>query len=205
MKNLPLILSIIALAASGFLFFNNSNSGKGAGQVDAQSAGKIAYVNMDSLQTQYTFYVETQADIAKKQQEKTADIQQRRQKLAVKDENFRKQYGAGLLSANEAKLKQQNLEKELVEYQQYEKSVQDGLISYSQEKQSELFDKINGFLKEYNEKKGYSYIFQHGLGSIFLVTDETHDITGDVIAGLNEAYKKEKEAANGGGEEKAAE
>ncbi|MGB0522297.1 MAG: OmpH family outer membrane protein [Flammeovirgaceae bacterium] len=192
MKNLPLILSIIALAASGFLLVNDFSGDKGADQVDVQTAGKIAFVNMDSLQTQYTYYIEAKADLNKREQNAKTDLQKRAQELLVKEESFRKQYNAGLLSANEAKLKQQKLQEAGANYQQYERSVQEGLLSYSQEKNVELNKKINEFLEEYNKSKGYSYIFSHGIGSPMLITDKAHDITQDVVVGLNAAYEKEK-------------
>lgn len=191
MKNLPLILSIIALAASGFLFVNDFSGEKGT-QVDAQSAGKIAFVNMDSLQQQYDFYIDLKAEFSAKEKNAERDLQKRIQNYAVKEEKFVKQYKAGLLSANEAQKKQQDLQAEAAKLQEYKRSVEEGLISITQEKNEELFNKVTDFLKEYNKEKGYSYIFRHGIGSPLLITDEAHNITDAVIKGLNEAYKSEK-------------
>ena len=50
-------------------------------------------------------------------------------------------------------------------------------------------DKIEGFLKEYNASKGYSYIVAHEPG-LFYFRDTTYNITKDVIKGLNELHQK---------------
>lgn len=192
MKNLSLILSILALAASGFLFVNDFSGDKGSATVDAQTAGKIAYVNIDSLQARYDFYKDIRAELEAQTKEAELSLQQRYQTYASKEDSYIKQAKAGLLSANKANEKKAELQKMAADVQEYEQSVRAGLASSQRDKNNELIEKITGFLKEYNKEKGYSYIFQHGAATTLLLVDEAQNITYDVVEGLNAAYAKEK-------------
>jgi len=51
--------------------------------------------------------------------------------------------------------------------------------------------KIEDYLKEYNKDKGYSYIFS-GSPDLMYFKDTVYNITGDMLKGLNEMYKKKK-------------
>ena len=51
-----------------------------------------------------------------------------------------------------------------------------------------LHDSIANYLKAYNKDKKYSIIFSKS-GDNLLYADKAYDITNDVIAGLNKAYK----------------
>ena len=52
-----------------------------------------------------------------------------------------------------------------------------------------LRDSIQHFLAIYNKDKKYSLILSKA-GDNILYADKTHDITNEVIAGLNKAYKQ---------------
>jgi outer membrane protein len=56
----------------------------------------------------------------------------------------------------------------------------------------DISKRIEEYLKEYNTAKGYAYIFSHSAGDFIYYKDSLHNITADLIKGLNEAHKKEK-------------
>jgi outer membrane protein len=56
-------------------------------------------------------------------------------------------------------------------------------------KMKDVKNKIEEYLKTYNNEKGYSYIFAYEPG-LFYYRDTMYDITNDVIKGLNDIYKK---------------
>ncbi|MES2847603.1 MAG: OmpH family outer membrane protein, partial [Bacteroidota bacterium] len=50
---------------------------------------------------------------------------------------------------------------------------------------------LRKFLDEFNNDRRYSYIFATGTGLEYMIyKDSTHNITPDVIKGLNEYFKK---------------
>lgn len=58
-------------------------------------------------------------------------------------------------------------------------------------RQTEIKNKIEEFLREYNKKKNYSYIISYEQG-LFYYRDSAYNITADVVKGLNQFYKKDK-------------
>ncbi|MDQ3278599.1 MAG: OmpH family outer membrane protein, partial [Bacteroidota bacterium] len=56
-------------------------------------------------------------------------------------------------------------------------------------KMQDVKAKVEEYLKEYNKDKGYSYILAYEPGFIFY-RDSALNITADLIAGLNQKYKK---------------
>ena len=60
-----------------------------------------------------------------------------------------------------------------------------------------LMDNINDFIKKYAEQNGYAFIFSYSKNAAvsggLMYGKDALDITLDVVKGLNEAYKPEKE------------
>ena len=143
------ILSSVAIAAVAALSLASCN--KSQPQVEAKSESKapadlkIAYVEVDSIMTQYTFAKEYAAVLEKKGQNIQATIAQKGQQLQAAAANFQQKI-------------QQN--------------------AYTRE-QAEA---------QYNKDKKYSIIFSKS-GDNLLYADKAYDITNEVIAGLNKAYK----------------
>ena len=141
------ILSSVAIAAVAALSLASCN--KSQPQVEAKSESKapadlkIAYVEVDSIMTQYTFAKEYAAVLEKKGQNIQATIAQKGQQLQAAAANFQQKI-------------QQN--------------------AYTREQ------------AEYNKDKKYSIIFSKS-GDNLLYADKAYDITNEVIAGLNKAYK----------------
>ena len=61
----------------------------------------------------------------------------------------------------------------------------------SLKKLQDVKKKIEDYLKDYNKDKGYSYIFA-GSPDLIYYKDTVYNITGDMLKGLNELYKKKK-------------
>jgi outer membrane protein len=58
-------------------------------------------------------------------------------------------------------------------------------------KMKDVKTKIEDFLKDYNQQKGFTYIFAYEPG-LFYYRDTALNITNDVIRGLNDQYTKKK-------------
>ena len=56
-------------------------------------------------------------------------------------------------------------------------------------RQTEIKNKIEDFLKDYNKTRKYSYIISYEQG-LFYFRDSAYNITVDVVKGLNQFYKK---------------
>ena len=170
------ILSSVAIAAVAALSLASCN--KSQPQVEAKSESKapaelkIAYVEVDSIMTQYTFAKEYSSILEKKGQNIQATIAQKGQQLQAAAANF-----------------QQKIQQNAYTREQAE-AIQAGL-------QKQNNDRIANYLARYNKDKKYSIIFSKS-GDNLLYADKAYDITKEVISGLNKAYKgklKKEEAA----------
>ena len=66
------------------------------------------------------------------------------------------------------------------------------LSEETQKINKEINDSVSSFLKRYNKKKNYTYIFGYTPGLVILYANEKNDITKEVLVGLNEEYKNWK-------------
>ena len=149
---------------------------------------KIAYVEVDSIMTQYQYCKDYTAILTKKGQNIESTIQSKSQALQTAANNFQQKIQQNAYTREQAQAIQANLQKQNVDLQ----SLQQRLAAEFQEEQDKynkaLHDSINNFLKKYNKDKQYSIIFSKS-GDNLLYADKAYDVTKDVIAGLNKSYK----------------
>lgn len=197
MKNASLVLNGILLVAVIVLYVLFFNEKKGAtvplkGQVvnTAVPGGgtRIAYFDMDSLEKGYNKIVDVRTRL--KNQE---------QNIGNELATLKKTY-MGRVSALQQKaqqMSQQEGEAAQAEINQMQQSLQQKEAALTQSYQDEQFKTmqdinktIEEYLKTYNQQKGYTFIFSHQPGDFIYYKDSVYNITGDLLSGLNSAYKK---------------
>lgn len=193
MKNIQSIAIAVLAVLVGILFFKqfSGNSGSGSGSVASDSARtlKIAYVDLDSIQEKYEFYKAKMAEFEKKKETADRQLNGSFQRIEGERAAFAQRGNAITQAEYEAfqrdyTRKMQNLEeqKRLMEGQIQEEGIRT---------MEDLRKRINDFLAEFNKKQGYSYIFSHSSAmNVMFYKDTTYNITNEVVAGLNEAYRK---------------
>ena len=176
------ILSSVAIAAVAALSLASCN--KSQPQVEAKSESKapaelkIAYVEVDSIMTQYTFAKEYAALLEKKGQNIQATIAQKGQQLQAAAANFQQK-----IQAIQAGLQKQNND-----LQGLQQRLSNEFAAEQNKYNKALHDSIANYLAQYNKDKKYSIIFSKS-GDNLLYADKAYDITSEVITGLNKAYK----------------
>jgi outer membrane protein len=206
-KNTSLVLNVILLIAVGVLYYLHFSSGKTSSGPDAVSdsasavkpvvllpkeikASKIAYVNTDVLNEKYQ-YVKDISDVAKSNLEalemsykkKATDLQSRY-------EEFQQKASQGLLSENQTREAQQELEKRKEELDMMENKQQQ-LMNQLQVENEKVQKAIMAYIREYNKSSQYNYVLAYSdkmIGSVLLANDSL-DITNDIVEGLNAQYK----------------
>lgn len=200
MKNILLVFNIILLILVGILFFKvfaSPEKGKNAvtapAPADSATAeatgGKIAYIDLDSLQNKYEYYKKIKGEFEKKQNSANNEItsmQQRFQKRAGELQNK-----AATMTPQEQENAMQEMNKMQNDLQNKKMNIDNDLFEYNNKMKEDILSRIQDFLKDYNGDGRYSYIFSYEPGFMFY-KDSTLDITGDVIDGLNKRYKEEK-------------
>ena len=200
MKNLSLILSIVALIACGVLFYLHFKTGKtGTPQIittksggDSLSGGGISlvYVNIDSLMAKYEHVKKIKSELEQKR--KSSEGQ-----FAAKADAFEKEYRQYQEKGPSMTQEQaQQTEALLTQKQQTLVQMKEELsqkLSENELKENQIIQKnISEFLHKYNETHNYTFILATGNGGSILLGDENLDITNEVVDGLNKEYKQIK-------------
>ena len=198
------IFSALAIAAM-MVSCNNASS-----KMDEQttttgnttSGLKIAYVEVDSLMTQYDFAKDYSVTLQKKSNNARNTLTQKGNALQAAVNNFQQKIqNNGFQSREQAAGVQAALERQQRDLQELQARLENELASETAKFNEALRDSLQNFLKAYNKDKNYDLILSKA-GDNILYAGKKFDITQDVINGLNKRYKP---AAKPAAEEKKEE
>ncbi len=154
--------------------------------------GEIAFVDVDSLATQYEFCKDGQKELESKQNAYSSQLNSKAQALQNAMADFQnKLQNGGFTSQQQAQAAQTKLQKQQEQIQQFQTKINNDMNAATLKYQQVLRDSLNNFLNEYNKDGRYKMILSKS-GDNILYADKALDITNDVVAGLNKRYKKSK-------------
>ena len=187
------ILSSVAFAAVAALALVSCNKSQPQAEAKSESKApaelKIAYVEVDSIMTQYTFAKEYSALLEKKGQNIQATIAQKGQALQAAAANFQQKIQQNAFTSREqAESQQAAIQRDQANLQSLQQRLSNEFAAEQEKYNNALHDSIAHYLAAYNKDKKYSIIFSKS-GDNLLYADKAYDITKEVIAGLNKAYK----------------
>ena len=159
---------------------------QGSEQVGGQ---KIAYVEVDSISSQYQF----SKDIEKLLNAKNANISKtlsaKQQALQQAYNNFMQNARANKYTQEQAQQLQAGIQQQANEGQELEQRLKNEFAQEQAKYQKAFNDSVEHFIQAYNKDKKYSYILMKGgMVNTILYADKAYDITNDVVKGLNKAY-----------------
>lgn len=183
-------IALAVVAAVSFTSCNQSPKAEDeAPKSQAPSNLKIAYVEVDSLMTQYEYCKEYSLILEKKSQNIQSTLQQKGQALQAAATNFQQKLQQNAYTREQAEQIQMGLQKQNADLE----ALQQRLSAEFQEETAKfndaLHDSLQHFIDKYNKDKKYTMILSKS-GDNILYADKSADITSDIIAGLNKAYKK---------------
>ncbi|MBR2254048.1 MAG: OmpH family outer membrane protein [Prevotella sp.] len=183
-------IALAVVAAVSFTSCNQSPKAEDeAPKSQAPSNLKIAYVEVDSLMTQYEYCKEYSLILEKKSQNIQSTLQQKGQALQAAANNFQQKLQQNAYTREQAEQIQMGLQKQNADLE----ALQQRLSAEFQEETAKfndaLHDSLQHFIAKYNKDKKYTMILSKS-GDNILYADKSADITSDIIAGLNKAYKK---------------
>ena len=185
---------IMAAAAVVALASCNNASPKMDEQPAAEStdAGglKIAFVEVDSLMTQYEFCKEKSLDLQKKSNNARNTLNQKGQQLQNAAANFQqKLQNNGFTSREQAESQQAAIQRQQQSLQELQARLENELANETAKFNEALRDSLTNFLEAYNKDKKFDLILTKQ-GDNILYAAKRFDITNDIINGLNKRYKK---------------
>ena len=153
------------------------------------SGMKIAYVEVDSLMTQYDFAKDYSVTLQKKSNNARNTLTQKGNQLQAAVNNFQQKLQSnGFQSREQAQSVQAAIERQQRDLQELQARLEGELANETQKFNEALRDSLNNFLNSYNKDKQYDIILSKA-GDNILYADRKYDITKDVINGLNKRYK----------------
>jgi len=193
MKNVSIVLNVILVVAVAFLFYLQFSDKTEIKEVSSDGnlpvafdEVSIAYVNSDSLLSNYKLTEEIANKLAEKQGKFEREYQSRAEGLQNEISDF--QRTAANLTVAQGKALEENLMKKQQNLMRYQESLSTQLRQEEAKLNEELYDNVSKFLKEYGKENDLQLVLTYSRGSGVLYANEGLDISTQVISGLNEAY-----------------
>jgi outer membrane protein len=199
MKNLSWIINGVLAIAIGVLFFLhfrdcksvNPKSGSSASISNGAPGGTIAYVDLDSLETNYLFYKDKKASFEKEQKNLEATFTSGMESL--QREAYQFQQKAQTMTQSEGEAAQQALmEKKSKLEQQRDNGAQMLQNEMTQFINIEVYGKIDSVLQDYTKEHKLAYVLTYQRGGAILYRDKGLDITSDLVGLLNKLNPPKK-------------
>ena len=188
------IFSALAVAAM-MASCNNASPKMDDQPATASSEGlKIAYVEVDSLMTQYDFAKDYSVTLQKKSNNARNTLTQKGNALQAAMNNFQQKINNnGFQSREQAASVQNAIQRQQNDLQELQARLENELATETAKFNEALRDSLQNFLKDYNADKKFDLILSKAGDNILLGASRL-DITQDVINGLNKRYKPAKKS-----------
>ena len=192
------IFSALAIAAM-MVSCNNA-----APKMDEQPASadtsvsgmKIAYVEVDSLMTQYNFAKDYSVTLERKSNNARNTLTQKGNALQAAVNNFQQKLNNnGFQSREQAASVQAAIQRQQNDLQTLQARLETELANETAKFNEALRDSLQNFLLAYNKDKKYDLILSKA-GDNILYAETKYDITQDIINGLNKRYKPSAKKAD---------
>ncbi len=187
-------ISSVAMVALMSLFVTSCNKQapkvdeKPAAATTADTSMKIAYIEVDSIMSQYKFCKDYTLILDKKSQNIQNTINSKGRSLQNAVAKFQQDIQNNKYTQQQAEAVQAGLQKQDADLRELQQRLGNEFQAETEKFNKALRDSIQHYLAVYNKDKKYSLILSKA-GDNILYADKAYDITNEVIAGLNKAYK----------------
>ena len=182
------VIILFVFQFSGNKKSSDSNSVISGGGTTSEEIMPMAYIDVDSLMSNYTYSIDLSEQLAKRVENSRANLTERYRKLQSEVNDFqRKVQTNAFLSRERAEAEEQRLMKKQGELENLEAQMSQELGEENMRVGEELRNTIISQLNEFNKSKGYHIIYGKKNDNI-LYADEAYNITAEVIDYLNKSH-----------------
>ncbi|WP_153796135.1 OmpH family outer membrane protein [Foetidibacter luteolus] len=197
MNKVLLALNVVLLAAVGFLYFQHYEYKKKDHHVIQETKNaaatpfKIAYFELDSLESKYEYLKEVQGYLRDIDAKNTKYLRDQQEAYMQKVKEYQ-QKGPTMSQAEQGQYEQDLMARQnKLRTEQEDRSQQIG--AEQMRKMQEVKQKIRDGLRDYCKERGYSYVFASSdQDNLIYYKDSLRDVTGDIIKLLNDKYAADK-------------
>jgi outer membrane protein len=150
----------------------------------------IAWVNMDSVLSNYDMYFDIQKELEEKGRKMESDMTTRTRSFEREMIDFQDKVQKGLVTRSTAQQMQQSLSEKEQQLYQFRDELRMRFAEEEQVQLRRIQHNITEFMKMYNADKGFQVILSGAFGGPLLYGHPSIDITKDVIKGMNIEYAK---------------
>jgi outer membrane protein len=147
--------------------------------------GRIAYVNIDTLEAHYEYLKNKKDQFKKRQQDVDAELQRSAQQIQNDYMNVQKKAQNNTLTQSEYEAAEKRLTQMQQSLETRKQVLTEQLLKEQDDFNKDLQQRLDKFLEGYNKDKHYDYILSYSQGGSILFTNKDLDITNDVIKGMN--------------------
>lgn len=189
-------LSALAVAAMAFGIMSCNNqpkandtkeTAKPATATAAAGSQQIAYVEIDSIMTQYTYWKEVAKILEAKEKNIQKTLAGKQQALQQAAANFQRNIQTNKYTQAQAQQIQAGIQKQAADAEALQQRLgaeyQKEVTNYNKA----LSDSVHNYLKNFNKDKKYVMILAKS-GDNILYADDACNITSEVVKGMNKAY-----------------
>ena len=198
MKNISVVLCSLMLPALIAVSACNSNTKSAVpsnaivASPAAGGSGKIAYVNIDTLEAKYELLKTKREEFKSRQEQMENELQRSYDQMQSDAQEVQKKAQANTLTQSEYEEAQKRLGQMQQSLETRKQALTDQLLKEQSDFNQDLQTRLHAFLAEYNKTKHYDYILSYAAsGSSILFVNTELDITKDVVDGMNASSKND--------------
>ena len=189
--NLSKVVGVLLIAATVISCAKEQPKTSTSVTTSTNKSEAIVYVNSDSLLNNYEYFKDVKNVFQEKSKKAQADLTAKG--TAFQREVAQYQQNASNLSADERNSTEQRLARKQQELAAFNQTAGNALANEEAVENEKLYNKVSEFLKGFAKTKGYKMVLTYSKANpTVLFADESLDVTKEVLAGLNDVYKKEK-------------
>lgn len=163
--------------------------------VKATGALKLAFVQLDTLQSQYQYFKDVNQELSEKKDNAQATLQQKAQSLQAQAAAFQSKAQSNAYTQEQYNQELARLQKLEQDGQALEMRLTSSLQEESAKRLQAISDTIQHFIAAYAKERGYDFIFSKTSGIDHLIyANGAFDVTREVVDALNKRYKKQPAA-----------
>jgi outer membrane protein len=203
-QKISIALNAVLLLAVGILFylvFSLKNQISGASGNDSVSVasvplpkaeGKIMYINIDSLETEYEYFQQIKADLEKRAKANENEIKGLYNGFQATYQKYEQQAQTGAMTEQQREAAQADLAQKEKSVREREEAISQAYAKKAQELNDQFLKYVQDYLKKKSKEHNYSYVLGYVKESNLLYVNDSLDITKQVVGGLNAEYKAAK-------------
>ncbi|MDR1223009.1 MAG: OmpH family outer membrane protein [Tannerella sp.] len=154
----------------------------------SESPIPIAFIDLDSLMSNYTYFIDLTEQIAKKYENSHASITEKFRKLQSDIDDYKRKVETGsFLTQERMEAEQQRIMARDRELQELQAKMSQELAEEQARINEELRNTIVSHLREFNKGKGFHIVYGK-INDNILYADDAYNITGEVIDYLNKQH-----------------